>query len=135
MEQPGQSSSIAARPGTAGRASVRPADDLLGTGVYDRRGDRLGDIETLMIDVATGRIAYAVIAIGGFMGIGARLLAVPWTCLVFDADHGCFTLDITGERLERAPAFDRNHWPDMSDPDWGRHVHEFYDIAPYWERQ
>ena len=80
----------------------------------------------------SGRIAYAVLSSGGFLGIGDKLLAIPWRPLTLDADNACFVLDVSKERLE-APGFDNNHWPSMADESWARELHTYYRARPYSE--
>lgn len=64
-----------------------------------------------MIDVPRGRVAYAVMASGGFLGIGERLFALPWSALSLDPDRECFVVDADKERFKQAPGFDKDHWP------------------------
>ena len=68
-----------------------------------------------MIDVPSGRVAYAVLSVGGFLGIGDRLFAIPWEALTLDEDRLCFVMDVDKHRLENAPGFDKSNWPDMAD--------------------
>jgi hypothetical protein len=85
-----------------------------------------------MLDVRGGRIAYAVLSSGGFLGMGHTLYAIPWGALTLDAGEKCFRLDITADRIKNAPGFDKDHWPTMSDPQWGSSLHEYYNQRPYW---
>ncbi len=112
---------------------VMSADTLEGDKVVNADGEDLGDIKDIMIDVPSGRIAYAVLSFGGFLGMGDKLFAVPWHALTLDADNKCFVLDIPRERLEQAPGFDKDHWPTMADQRWAAEVHKFYEVEPYWE--
>jgi hypothetical protein len=93
----------------------------------------LGEIQDIMLDVPSGRIAYAVLSFGGVLGIGDKLFAIPWSALILDADCGCFVLDIDKDELRNAPGFDKDHWPAMADPGWGNEVHSYYHRRPYWE--
>lgn len=111
---------------------VMEAGTLTGDEVRNSSNETLGHIEAIMLDVSRGRIAYAVLAFGGFLGIGEKLFAVPWRALTLDADRRCFILPVPSERLKEAPGFDKNHWPRMADPQWAGDVHRFYDSAPYW---
>ena len=113
---------------------VMAADTLQGDAVVNASGDKLGDIEDIMIDVPSGRVAYAVLARGGVMGVGAKLFAIPWDALTLDADRECFILDIDEERLANAPGFDKDHWPSMADRTWGSEVYSYYNRRPYWEQ-
>ena len=80
---------------------IEPADALEGGKVVNPRGEDLGTIEEIMIDVPQGRVAYAVLACGS--DLADKRVAVPWKDLVRDAERGCFVLDSDRERLERAP--------------------------------
>ncbi len=112
---------------------VMSADTLEGDKVVNADGEDLGDIKDIMIDVPSGRIAYAVLSFGGFLGMGNKLFAVPWHALTLDADNKCFVLDVPKGRLEQAPGFDKDHWPSMADTRWASEIHQFYDVPPYWE--
>lgn len=109
---------------------VMTADTLQGDRVVNLRGEDLGEIQDIMIDVPSGRIAYAVLSFGGVLGIGDKLFAIPWSALTLDADRQCFVLDIERERLKHAPGFDKHHWPTMADPVWASEVHDFYNRPP-----
>lgn len=112
---------------------VMAADTLQGDKVLNLQNEDLGEIQDIMIDVASGRIAYAVLSFGGLLGIGDRLFAIPWNALTLDADRECFVLDIAKETLKNAPGFDKDHWPSMADPTWAAEVHSYYHQRPYWE--
>ena len=111
---------------------VMAADTLEGDKVLNRRGEDLGTIEDIMIDVQRGRVAYAVMSCGGFLGMGDKLFAIPWNALTLDANRHCFVLDADKERFEKAPGFDKDHWPSMADNSWANQVHDFYGVRPYW---
>jgi sporulation protein YlmC with PRC-barrel domain len=112
---------------------VLGATTLVGDRVRNSAGDDLGKIEELMIDLVRGRVAYAVLSFGGFLGIGDKLFVVPWSALQVDQPAHEFVLDIKREILEKAPGFDKSHWPDMTDPSYGREIHRHYGQTPYWE--
>lgn len=106
------------------------ADTLMGNDVYNRQDEDLGDIKEIMLDVAAGRISYAVLSHGGLLGMGEKLFAVPWEALTLDTDKKRFTLDVSKERLESAPGFDKDSWPDMADPVWKNGIHSYYGTTP-----
>jgi hypothetical protein len=99
---------------------------LAGDAVVNPRGDDLGRLGHVMIDVRSGCVAYGVLARGGVFGIGEKLFAVPWDAFTLDATRQCFVLDVWRERLDAAPGFDRDHWPEMADPAWARQVRAYY---------
>ncbi len=105
---------------------------ITGDKVKNMQDEQLGDIKDLMIDLSSGRIAYAVLSFGGFLGLGDKLFAVPWPALTLDADDKMFVLNISKDRLKHAPGFDKNNWPDMASQQWGREIYQYYDIEPYW---
>jgi sporulation protein YlmC with PRC-barrel domain len=104
------------------------ADTLLGNDVYNAANEKLGSIKEFMIDMASGRISYAVLSYGGFLGMGDRLFAVPWRALKLDTVNHRFTLDASKEKLKNAPGFDKDHWPSMADRTWVSDVHTFYGV-------
>lgn len=111
---------------------VMSCDTFAGDGVVNRANEDLGKIAHIMIDVPSGRIAYAVLACGGVFGIGEKLFAIPWGALTLDADRQCFVMDIDKERLDKAPGFDKDHWPAMADRAWAASIHDYYGVRPYW---
>jgi sporulation protein YlmC with PRC-barrel domain len=105
---------------------VFSASTLAKDSVHNRMDEDVGSIKEIMIDVASGRVAYAVLSVGGFLGMGDRLFAIPWESLVLDEDRKCFILDVDKSRLENAPGFDKSNWPDMADTSWGHGVRKYW---------
>src|SRR6202453_4981154 len=108
--------------------SLMGADTLIGNDVYNTANESLGTIKELMIDMSSGKISYAVLSYGGFLGMGDRLFAVPWAALKLDTSNKRFTLNATKEQLKNAPGFDKDHWPAMADSTWVTDVHNFYGV-------
>lgn len=90
-------------------------------------------MDEIMIDIPSGRVAYAVLSFGGSLHVGSKLFAVPWSALAVDEDKKCFILDVDKKTLESAPGFDKNSWPDMADATWAMGVYRHYGVGPYWE--
>lgn len=107
------------------------AQTLLGNDVFNQQNDDLGDVKEIMLDMRTGRVSYAVLSFGGFMGVGEKLFAVPWSALTLDTDNQRFTLNVGKSRLESAPGFDKDNWPDMADPVWAKSIHDYYGTMPF----
>jgi sporulation protein YlmC with PRC-barrel domain len=123
----------ASRGGSRGPGpEVMAADTLDGDKVLSADGDDIGKIKDIMLDVRSGRIAYAVLSSGGFLGIGDKLLAIPWSALTLDVDRKCFLLDMPSESVKNAPGFDKDHWPSMADSTWATSIHQYYGREPYW---
>jgi len=112
---------------------VLAASTLAGDSVKNSAGEDLGKLDEIMIDIPSGRIAYAVLSFGGFLRMGNKLFAVPWSVLRVDEDQKCFTLEIDKAALENAPGFDQDNWPDMADTTWGADIYRYYGRTPYWE--
>jgi sporulation protein YlmC with PRC-barrel domain len=111
---------------------VMAASSLEGDKVMCSDGKEVGKIKEIMLDVFSGRIAYAVMSVGGFLGIGDKLLAIPWNALTLDTDRKCFQLSVPSEAVKNAPGFDKDHWPSMADVTWASELHNYYGRAPYW---
>jgi sporulation protein YlmC with PRC-barrel domain len=111
---------------------VLSASTLAGDSVYNEAGQDLGKIDQIMVDIPSGRIAYAVLSFGGILGIGSKLFAVPWSALVLDEDEKHFVLSADITTLQNAPGFDKSNWPDMADPAWGTAICAYYGVDPYW---
>lgn len=106
---------------------------LKGEPVINLHDQTLGHVEELLLDVEHGRIAYAVMAAGGFMGLGERLYAIPWAAVRPDPDRQCLVVDADKDRFAKAPGFDRKHWPSMGRREWHEEIHRHYAARPYWD--
>ena len=118
---------------TAASGKVLSAGTLKGDKVVDALGEQLGTLEDLMLDVNRGTIAYAVLSVGGFMGMGDKLFAIPWSALRVDTAEKRLVLGVKKELLESAPGFDKEHWPDFADQAWAATVYRHYGSKPFWE--
>ncbi len=109
------------------------ASSVVGTDVVNPNDESLGDIKEMVIDPRTGKVAYAVMAFGGFMGLGQKLVAIPFAALSYNVSRNEYVLDVAKDRLKAAPSFDAAHWPAMGDEKWNREQHSYYGRTPYWE--
>jgi sporulation protein YlmC with PRC-barrel domain len=114
-------------------SSIMSADRLAGDEVRNAAGELLGELTDIMIDVASGRVAYGVVSVPGVLGVGDKLFAIPWKSLRRDRENNCFRLDVAKARFDGAPRFDKESWPSMIDERWARRIHAYYKAAPYWE--
>ena len=124
---------VGSGPGQGPGPDVMAAATLDGDKVITSDGEHVGKISDIMLDVRSGRIAYAVLSEGGFLGMGTTLHAIPWSALTLDTDEECFRVDITAQQLKDDPGFDRDHWPSMADATWGTQLHQYYNRQPYWD--
>jgi hypothetical protein len=109
------------------------SDKVEGTAVYNREGEKLGSIHTLMIDKTSGKVAYAVMSFGGFLGIGDRYHPLPWSVLDYETSQGGYVVDLDRSKLKGAPTYGTSETPNWSDRGWGQQVHDYYGTRPYWE--
>lgn len=108
------------------------ATTLIGSKVHNAEGERLGTLKELMLDVDSGRIVYAVLDFGGFLGMGNKLFAIPFGAFRLDESERALILSVDRETLENAEGFDKDNWPDTTEAEWGRRIHEYYGQTPYW---
>lgn len=102
------------------------ASTLIGNDVCNLKDEDLGNIDEIILDTSSGKARYAVLSSGGFLGMGDRLFAVPWSALKLDPVNKRFVLDMDVDRLMAAPGFDKDQWPDMSDSKWATSIHSYY---------
>ncbi|MFC4167447.1 PRC-barrel domain-containing protein [Teichococcus aestuarii] len=125
------------QPGAAARqdrAALIASDRVEGTAVYDTSGNRLGSIDTLMIDKVQGRVEYAVLSFGGFLGFGGSHFPLPWNQLRYDVGLGGYVVDVTEEQLADAPSYKAGETVDWSDELWSGRVRGYYGPSPYGSR-
>jgi hypothetical protein len=108
------------------------ASSVIGTSVVDPQDESLGNIKEIVIDPSSGRVAYAVVSFGGFLGLGEKLFAIPFGAFKYNVTTNKYILNVPKEHLKEAPGFDSDHWPAMSDEQWNRDVHAYYEYAPFW---
>jgi sporulation protein YlmC with PRC-barrel domain len=107
------------------------AKTLIGEEIINNQSEDLGAIKEIMLDMRTGKVAYAVMSFGGFMGVGDKLFAVPWAALTLDTVNKRFVLDAEIPDLVNAPGFQKDAWPDMNDAAWVNELHSYYGIKAY----
>jgi hypothetical protein len=106
------------------------SENVEGTAVYDPSGNKIGQIDHLMIDKVSGVIRYAIMSFGGFLGIGEGEYPLPWKAFKYDTNLGGYVTNVTAEQLKNAPEFDETSW---SNRDWETRLHRHFGSAPYWE--
>ncbi len=102
------------------------AEKIIGSKVINLKGETLGKVENLVVDIDTGRILYAVLDSDGFLDIGGKLFPVPWKSLGALPSEGIFFLNQSKEQMEKAPSFSKKNLPDISDVHWGANVLKYY---------
>jgi hypothetical protein len=106
------------------------SDKVEGTNVYRSNGEKVGEIERVMLDKRGGKVAYAVMSFGGFLGLGHDHYPVPWARLTYSERLGGYEVNISDEELKGAPKYGDTEW--TWDRDQGRKVYDYYRVPPYW---
>ncbi len=117
------------KPEESQRINAFMVEKIIGSKVLNMKGENLGVVKDIVVDIDTGRILYAVLDFGGLLGIGSKLFPVPWKALAALPSEGIFFLDRSKKELEKAPGFDKNNLPDMGDVHWGRRITQFYQAS------
>jgi len=108
------------------------SDKVDGTAVYGADGNKIGSIQRVMIDKLSGKVAYAVLSFGGFLGMGEDYYPVPWSTLKYDTNLGGYRVNLTASQLEKAPKYTQS-----TDWNWNREndqrVYNYYKANPYWD--
>lgn len=107
--------------------------ELIGLDVSNHENEDLGEIEDLVVDAKTGQIRYAAVSMGGFLGLGDELFAVPWNAIKIgveddDPDDYIAVLNVDKQRMENARGFDEDNWPNFGDQTWQRENDKRYQI-------
>jgi hypothetical protein len=112
--------------------SLISSSKVAGTEVYNTAGDHLGEISDIMLDKRSGKVAYAVMSFGGFLGIGEEYHPLPWATLKYDTRQGGYVVGLTISQLQDAPRYPANQPPDWNDRAYETRLHDYYGAAPYW---
>jgi hypothetical protein len=112
-------------------SSLIGSDKVEGTAVYGADQKKIGRLERVMIDKLSGKVAYAVLSFGGFLGMGEDYYPVPWVTLKYDQQLGGYLVNLTRDKLDKAPKFTTStgwNWTREND----QRVYDYYKVAPYW---
>jgi sporulation protein YlmC with PRC-barrel domain len=112
--------------------SLIASDKVEGTPVYGADGKKIGKVERLMIDKITGKVAYAVITFGGFMGIGEDYYPIPWSMLKYDTQLEGYLVNLTADQLKSAPKYSKQQSWDWNNRQNDKLVYDYYGAAPFW---
>ena len=113
-------------------ASLIGSDKVEGTDVYRSNGDKIGSIERIMIDKLSGKVAYAVMSFGGFLGIGNDYYPIPWSLLTYNERLGGYEVNISEQQLKGAPKFRKDESWEYEDRGRESALYSYYGATPYW---
>ena len=108
------------------------SDKVEGTNVYGANDEKVGSIERVMINKRSGKVAYAVLSFGGFLGIGHDHYPIPWSTLTYDTRLGGYRTNISEQQLKGAPKYSRHESWDWGDRSRDQAIHDYYKVPPYW---
>lgn len=106
---------------------------VLGLKVMNKRSVYLGNIKEVLMDYKIKKIAYVILASGGFLGIGKRFFPLPFFILSYNTDRNVYVIDISEEKLKKAPEFESENGLVMCDKNWHYTLANFYECPPYWK--
>ena len=109
------------------------SDKVEGTAVFGPDDQEIGSIERVMIDKLSGKVAYAALSFGGFLGIGERYHPLPWSVLRYSTELGGYVVDVDKKTLENAPTYGPNEMPNYGDREWAQRLHDYYRAQVYWD--
>lgn len=112
---------------------VKAKEQVIDVTVKNPADEQLGTIYEIMLDKVSGKVAYAVLESGSFLGMSSKLYALPWSLISYDPEKSCFILNVDKETLKTAPGFDKDNWPDMADKGWGQSVSDHFSAKVYDE--
>jgi hypothetical protein len=113
-------------------ANLIASDKVQGTSVYNAEGETLGAIHDVMIDKLSGKVAYAIMSFGGFLGMGNQYHPLPWSVLKYNTNLGGYVVHLDKRQLEGGPAYDVDEEPAWGDRAYESKIHDYYGVGPYW---
>jgi sporulation protein YlmC with PRC-barrel domain len=120
-------------PTASGHTSAIRATKVCGTAVHDKSGNKIGEIEDVILDKLSNNIMFAVVSFGGFLGLGEKYHPIPWSTLKYDKPKGSYLVDFTKEQLQAAPAADLEDLTRNDGQDFRNRAYDYYKAPRYWE--
>ncbi len=108
---------------------IARSSEILGKNVKNSSDESLGEIDDIVVN-SKGRISYAVLSFSTFLGLKEKLFAIPWSSLKLSADGKAYVLEVSKDKIKKAPGFDKKNWPNMADPQWSAGVDTYYGSPP-----
>jgi hypothetical protein len=121
--------------GAASAHPLIPAKRVNGATVFNQAGEAIGKVEDIAIDKRTGKVAYAILSFGGFLGLGDKHQPLPWSALDYDPGRGGYVVDVTEEFLRLAPKLDTAELSGWDDTPQREAFYNYYapsGVRPYW---
>jgi sporulation protein YlmC with PRC-barrel domain len=118
---------------STGHTSAIRATKVLGTKVQNASGQKIGDVEDIILDKQSNRIMFAVVSFGGFLGMAEKYHPVPWASLDYDEDENAYVVDYTKEQLQAAPAGSVDELTQNDGMNFRDRTYEYYHADRYWQ--
>ena len=116
----------------SGHTEAIQASRVIGTEVYNTEGEHIGTIEDVMLEKTNNSIMFAVIGFGGFLGIGEKYHAIPWSALDYEKNQEGYVVPFTREQLEAAPTHDIDDLTGSDGKAARDASYDYYKVQPYW---
>lgn len=130
---PAVGSDQTARTMTGDQIKYLRLSQLIGTGIKNSEGTEIGKLDNVMLDLNSGKVAFGILSADrSFLGTGGKLAAIPWSVIRFDPSRGTAMLNVDKQTLQ-AIAFDKDHFPNLADPQYSRDLYQRFNARPYWE--
>ncbi len=120
-------------PTATGHTSAIRAKTVLGTSVQDPSGNKIGEVEDVILDKQSNSILFAVVSFGGFLGMGEKYHPIPWAALDYDEKEGAYVVSYTKEELQAAPAGSIDELTRDDGMQFRNRTYDYYKVPRYWE--
>lgn len=119
-------------PTASGHTQVIRAKKVLGTDVKDSSGDKIGQVEDIVLDKLSNNILFAVVGFGGVLGMGEKFHPVPWSVLDYDTEENAYTVRMSKDQLKAAPADTIESLTREDGIAFRDKTYEYYGAERYW---
>ena len=119
-------------PTPSGHTTAIRATRVIGTSVYNSAGDKIGEVEDVMLDKLTNRIQFAVVGFGGFLGMGEKYHPIPWATLDYQEERGGYVVPFSKEQLQSAPAHSISDLTKDDGTKYRTAAHDYYGVTADW---
>lgn len=106
--------------------NIVKSSEVIGVSVKNNAQKDIGKIEEIVLDKLAGQARYVVLSFGGLLGLRDKYFALPWKSISYSPKEKAFILNVSKEKLENAPGFDKNHWPNMAEVSWSQSIDVYY---------
>lgn len=117
-------------PTPSGHTRAIRATRVTGTAVYNRGGDKIGEVEDVMLDKMSNEILFAVVGFGGILGMGQKYHPLPWAMLDYEDDKNGYVTNVTKEQLEKAPSDSIENLTKDDGNQWKQQTYAHYGVQP-----